>query len=119
MNWSPRLMAFFFCGLQHANELGAGLHLILALHGRQPLDGSLGRRQQAGHVGTRALQQCLGAVVLLEHGHEQVHGLDISVVIAQRNALGIAQGFLELGGEFVETHGPYPPNCRALEAVCA
>ena len=28
-----------------------------------------------------------------------------------------ALGFLELGGEFVETHGLYPPNCRALEAL--
>ena len=57
--------------------------------------------------------------VLLEHGHQQVDGLDVGVVMAQRNALGVAQGFLKLGGEFVETHGPYPPNCRALEAVCA
>ncbi|MNT59939.1 hypothetical protein D3C72_1974870 [compost metagenome] len=70
----------------------------------QALDGGLGCRQQPGHIGARTLQQRLGAVVLLEHGHEHVHGLDVGVVVAQRNALCIAQGFLELGGEFVETH---------------
>ena len=40
----------------------------------------------------------------LEQGLEQMQRLDELLVIAQRNALGVAQGFLKLGGEFVHSH---------------
>ena len=113
------LDGLFFGGLQHAAQFGSALHLVLALHGRQALHGGFSSGQQAGHIGSRTLQQRPGAVLLAQHGHEHVHRLDVRVVIAQRERLGVAQGFLELGGEFVETHGPCPPNCKALEAACS
>ena len=55
-------------------------------------------------LGGGALQQGLGALLLAQHGHQQVLGLDVGVVVGQGQALGLAQGFLELGGEFVESH---------------
>jgi hypothetical protein len=68
------LDGFLLGGLQQRDQVAADLHLLLALHLGQALDGGLGRSQQARHVGTRALQQRLGAVVLAQHGHQQVHG---------------------------------------------
>ena len=108
------LDGFLFSGLQHAAQLGAALHLVVPLHLRQALDGSFGRAGQARHVGARALQQRFGAIVLLEHGQQHVHGFDVGVVVGQGQALGIAQGFLELGGEFVETHGSISSELQSI-----
>ena len=58
----------------------------------------------AGHVDARALQQRLRAIGLAQQGQQQVGRLDVGVVGAQRQRLGLAQGFVELGGEFVESH---------------
>ena len=95
---------FFFGRLQHAAQLWPALHLVLAGDVWQALDGSLCRGQQSRHFDACALQQRARAIVLLEHGHQQVHRLDVSVVVAQGQRLRVAQGFLKLGGEFVETH---------------
>ena len=81
------------------------LHLVLPLHFRQALHRCLGGLGQSRHVDTRALQQRLRAIGLTQHGQQQVSGLNVSVVSAERQCLGFAQGFLELGGEFVESHG--------------
>jgi hypothetical protein len=100
------LDGFLFGGLQQLGQLGADLHLLLALHLRQRLMAA-SPRQQAGHIDARALQQGFRAVVLAQHGRQQVDGLDVGVVVAQRKRSGRRQGFLELGGEFVESHdGP-------------
>ena len=40
---------------------------------------------------------------------QQVLGLDVGVVAGDRQALRFAQGFLEFGGQFVESHG-IPPD---------
>ena len=53
----------------------------------------------------RSLQQGLRAIGLAQHGQQQMSRFDVGVVIAQRQGLGFAQGFLEFGGEFVESHG--------------
>ena len=68
---------------------------------RQALDRALGAGQQAGHIGACALQQRTRAVFLAQHGQQHMHGFDVSVVVAQGQRLRVAQGFLELGGEFV------------------
>lgn len=105
MNWSPRLIASFSVACSSRPRLGADLHLVLALHLGQALDGVLRRRLQGGHVGAGTLRQRARALLLPQHGGQQVHGFDIGVVIAQRERLRVGEGFLELGGEFVETHG--------------
>ena len=40
-----------------------------------------------------------------EQRGEQVLRLDVAVVVAERQALGVGQRLLELGGQFVEAHG--------------
>ena len=45
---------------------------------------------------------------------QQVGGLDVGVVASDGEALAVGEGFLEFGGEFVESHG-YPPECQAGE----
>jgi hypothetical protein len=50
-------------------------------------------------------EQRRGAAVLLrEQRREQVLRLDEAVVVAEREALGIGERLLELGGELVEAH---------------
>jgi hypothetical protein len=41
-----------------------------------------------------------------------VQGIDAVVVVAERQGLGIGQGFLEFGGELVDTHG-----CKAFSTA--
>jgi hypothetical protein len=36
---------------------------------------------------------------------------DVGVVVAKRQALGIAQGFLKFGGEFVDAHKNSEAKC--------
>ena len=42
---------------------------------------------------------------LAQQRQQQVNRFDVGVVVAQGQALGLGQGFLEFGGEFVESHG--------------
>jgi hypothetical protein len=100
------LDGFLLGGLQQLGQVGADLHLVVALHLGQLLDGGVGGLAQAGHIGAGTLEQRARAVVLGQHGGQQVHGFDVGVVVAQGQRLGVAQGFLELGGEFVLSHGP-------------
>ncbi len=100
-NWSPRLIGFLFGGLQQADEVAADLDLLLTLHLGQFVHRRLGARQQARHVDAGALQQGAWAVFLPQHRHQQVGRLDIGVIVAQREGLRLAQGFLEFGGQFV------------------
>ena len=57
--------------------------------------------QQARHIDAGALQQGARAVLLPQHGHQQVGRFDVGVVVAQGQGLRLAQGFLEFGGQFV------------------
>ncbi|KWT97198.1 hypothetical protein APY03_1758 [Variovorax sp. WDL1] len=98
------LDGFLLGGLQQLGQLGADLHLVVALDLRQPLDGRLGRIEQPGHVGAGTLEQRARAIGLAQHGHQKVNRLDVGVVVAQRERLRIGKGFLELGGEFVLAH---------------
>jgi hypothetical protein len=41
---------------------------------------------------------------LAQHGDQHVGRFDVGVVAAQCERLCVAQGFLKLGGEFVDTH---------------
>jgi hypothetical protein len=60
---------------------------------------------QGRQAGARLLQDGPGrAALLVDQGGQQVHRLDIGVVVAQGQALGVLDGGLERGGEFVETH---------------
>jgi hypothetical protein len=95
------LDALLLGGLQQLHQVGAGLHLLLALHLRQALDGGIRRLGQRRHVDAGARQQRARAVFLQQHGRQQVLGLDVGVVMAQRQRLGVGEGLLELGGEFV------------------
>src|SRR4030095_11614589 len=67
----------------------------------------LGQRGlESGDGAPRAGQQRRAAAVfLLQERGEQVLRLDEAVVVAQREALRIGQGLLELGRQFVEAHG--------------
>ena len=98
------LECFLFGGLQQLGQLGVDLHLLLAGHLGQAFDSRVGGCQQTRHIDAGALQQRFRAVGLPEHGHQQVHGLDVGVVLAQRQALRVAQGFLEFGGQFILSH---------------
>ena len=56
-------------------------------------------------VDTCALQQRSRAAILLcEQGLQQMLRLNIGMIAADRCALRVSEGLLELGGEFVETH---------------
>ena len=91
--------------LQQPRQVGTDLHLLLAFDLGQALDGTVHRRLQRPHVGPGALQQRARAVLLAQHGGQQVQGIDVGVVVAQCQGLGVGQGFLELGGELVDSHG--------------
>jgi hypothetical protein len=95
---------FFFGGLQQPDQLWPGLHLLLPMDLRQTGDGGLGGGQQCRHLGASTLQQGFGAVGLPEHGDQQMGHFDVGVIAPQRERLGIGQGFLEFGGQFVKTH---------------
>ena len=97
---APLDRLFFRC-LQEADHVAPHLHLFLALHFGQFFHGSVGCSQQRLRIDPGALQQGLGAVFLAQHGSHHVGGLDIGVVLTQGRALGVRQGFLEFGGQFV------------------
>jgi hypothetical protein len=40
----------------------------------------------------------------VQQRRQQMNGIDVLVVIANGEPLGVSQRFLQLGGEFVDTH---------------
>ena len=77
----------------------------------QPIDRSLERGLQFGHLDAGARQQRGRAAVLLrQQSREQMLRLDEAVVVAQCQALRIREGLLEFGREFVKTHCKYSPR---------
>jgi len=78
----------------------------VALHLGQTVEGLLDAGHQGRHPHAGALQDGLGGtVVLVDQRRQHVQGLDVGVVIAHRQALGLLDGGLERGGQLVETHG--------------
>ena len=76
----------------------------MALHLWQLLHRRLRLLQQAGNIHACALQQCLVAVVLAQHGNEDMARLYEGMVVRQGERLRLAQGFLKFGREFVDAH---------------
>jgi len=99
------LVGFLFGALQQAHRVTAGLHLVGALHLGQLVDLLVQRSGQRRHLDARPFEQRLGAIVLLEHGQQDVRRLDVGVIARDGQALGLGEGFLELAGELVESHG--------------
>src|SRR5258706_562375 len=102
------LLRFLVGQVQQAVQLARDLHLpALAFDLRQARDRLLGRLPQPRNIDARAGQQRRApAVFLVEQGGKQVQRFDERVVLPDGDALGIAQSFLELGGELVDTHFP-------------
>jgi hypothetical protein len=104
-NWSPR-----FCDSRSArfSSPPARGRPARRRRCRTPWAGAralLQRIGQAADVHAGALQQRTGAaVVLVQQGDQQVHRFDVLVVVADRQALGIRQRFLELGRQFILPH---------------
>jgi hypothetical protein len=57
------------------------------------------------HIAAGALQQRARAVVLAQHGHQQVQRVDGGLISTERQGLRVGQGFLEFGRQFVNSHG--------------
>ena len=106
------LDGFLFRGLHQLAQLGADGDLVVALDLGQLLDGVFHGRGHGRHIRAGALQQGLGAVVLAQHGGQQVQGVDVGVVVTQGQGLGVGQGFLEFGGELVDAHGWLPSTAN-------
>ena len=98
------LDGLFLRRLQQAHHVAAHLHLFLALHLGQLFHGGVSGCQQGLHVHARALQQGLGAVLLAQHCRHDVGRFYIGMVLGQSRTLGVRQGFLKFGGEFVNAH---------------
>ncbi len=115
------LQGFFFGGLQQLAQIGANLHLVVPLHLGQLLHGVFYGGGQGGHIHPGALQQGFRPLVLAQHGRQQVQRVDVGMVVAQRQGLGIGEGFLKLGGEFVDTHEifSFTTNKRVVAKVAA
>ena len=93
--------------VEQPREVAPHLDLaVRALDLRQARDRLVERRRQPLDVDAGTLQQrTRRAVLLREQCVEHVDRLDELVVAPDRDALGIGQRFLELGGEFVDSHG--------------
>src|SRR5262249_2042937 len=73
---------------------------------RHPVQGLAEPLLQRVRVATRLGDQAGGAAVFLaEQREQQVRRLDLLVVTAEREALGVGQALLQLRGELVLSHG--------------
>ena len=107
MYWSPRFCASLSATLSSWVRSRADLHLAgrafdLGQLFNQSNEISSEQRRVAARLGDQAGD---AAAFLAEQREQQVLGLDVLLVVPEREALGLAQRFLQLGGEFVETHG--------------
>ena len=89
-------------GLQVAADLDVALG---ALDRRQCLDLAIQLGLQARHRHARARQQAgRAAVRVAQQGRQQMGILDIGIVVAHRQALGVGERLLELRRQFIESH---------------
>jgi hypothetical protein len=107
MNWSLRFCASLSVTL---SRLASSRDTFTS----PPAPSTFGRRSiacfeaaaQAGDVDAGAGQERSGAtVVLVQEGGEQVLGLDVRIVGADGETLGVGKRLLEAGREFVYAHG--------------
>ena len=90
---------------QHALQLAADLDVVIALHLRQGLERLLDGRLQPVHGDAGARQQAAGpAVGIGQQRGQHMYGLNVGMIVAGGQALGVRQCLLELGGKFVESH---------------
>ncbi len=101
------LARFLVRGQQQRVEFAADVDLAVpTLDLRQPRNGRIDRGGEPADVDARARQERTGAaVVLLEHGSQDMQRLDVRVLVGVGAALGLGEGFLELGRQFVDSHG--------------
>jgi len=77
----------------------------VSLHLRQTSNGLRQRGFERLNVDPGVRQQGRGrTVLLLQQGEQQMLRLDEGIVVTDGDALGIGQGLLKLGREFVQTH---------------
>jgi hypothetical protein len=103
-------LRFLVRDVEQCRQLARHVHLARrALDLGQPADRLRKRLLEGIRVAPRLGDQRRGAaLLLLEQCEQEVLRLDVLVVLADRPALGVRQGFLELGGELVEAHRPDP-----------
>ncbi len=97
------LLRFLVGQVQERGQFAPHLHFAAgAGYLGQALQRALQGIGQAADVDAGALQERPGAaVVLVQQGHQQVDRFDVLVVVADRQALGIGKGFLQLGCQFI------------------
>jgi len=85
-----------------------GIH---ALHLGQAFDCCIERGLERRDIDAGSGEQGASARFgIVEQREQQMLWLDIGIVVAVGEALGIGQGLLEFGGEFVKAHGNDPPK---------
>ena len=100
------LLRFPVGEVQQRPELATDLHFAAgAADFRQALERALEGVDEAADIHAGALQQrTAAAFALIQQRRQQMDGIDVLVVIANGETLGVRQRFLQLGGEFVDTH---------------
>ena len=100
--------------VEKIGQLARGLNLAAgALHLGQAVERGLDRIHQCRHLHPGALQDGAGGTVLLiDQRGKQMKRLDIRIVVPQRQALGLLQGLLKGGSQFLVAHGQNP--CRKI-----
>ena len=101
------LLRFLVGEVEQIGQIAPDLHFAaVAFHLGQARHGVVQRRLQRVDVAAGTGQQrTRPAVGIVEQSQQQVLRLDELVVVADGQALGIGQGLLQFGREFVETHG--------------
>ncbi len=105
------LLGFLVGDVQQLGELAGDVHLPRrrAFHSWQFLYGFRKSSLQKRRICARLADQGGGAAVLLaEQRGEKVLGLDVLMVVAERGALRLGEGFLQLGRELFEPHRADP-----------
>src|SRR5438093_7808775 len=104
------LLRFLVRNVEELGKVASQQHLAgRAFHLRQSFDAFgktlLQELQVAAGFGDEAGD---AAVLLVDEGGEQVLGLDVLLIAPQRHALRLGERLLQLGGEFLESHGLDP-----------
>ena len=109
MYWSPRFCASLSATFSRLRQVARDVHFA-----RRALDlgdaaESLGQSlPERVRIAARLRHQPGDAALLLaEEREQQVRGLDLPVILAERETLGLGQPRLQLGGELVVAHSQY------------
>ena len=104
------LLRFLLGQIQKIRQFPGDVHLAaVACHLGEALDRRLQRIAQGIRIDAGLGEQRAGpAILLLHQGQQQVHRLDVGVVLGDGQALGVGERLLELGSELVEAHVALP-----------